>query len=74
MEDFAEIARDLLAVGGAVKVTGADGMAAVLRKWLTDEADRQAAGRNAARLVKEQRQVTARHVDLIRQVINMRKD
>jgi 3-deoxy-D-manno-octulosonic-acid transferase len=73
MEDFAEIAADLLAVGGAVKVENAGGMLLTLGKWLSDDAERLAAGQRAARLVREQRGVTARHVALVRRVINARE-
>ena len=74
MEDFAEIAEDLLGVGGAVRVDGEKEMILILEKWLTDDKDRQAVGLRAVRLVEEQRGVTARHVDLVRRVINVGKD
>ncbi|MCK4838662.1 MAG: 3-deoxy-D-manno-octulosonic acid transferase [Desulfobulbaceae bacterium] len=74
MEDFEEIAGDLLAVGGAVRVDGEKAMILTLEKWLGDDKIRQAAGQCAASLVEEQRGVTARHVDLLRQVINERQD
>ncbi len=74
MEDFGEIARDLLAAGGAVRVDGEKTLILALEKWLGDDKKRQEAGQCAVRLVEEQRGVTARHVDLVRQVINERKD
>lgn len=69
MEDFEEIAGDLLAAGGAVRVDGVEAMLLILEKWLGDDKIRQAAGQCAARLVEEQRGVTARHVGLLRQVL-----
>ena len=74
MEDFAEIAEDLLDVGGAFRVNDEKSMVVILKKWLTNDADSQEVGRCAARLVKEQCGVTIRHVDLVRQVINVSKD
>ncbi|MEN8134013.1 MAG: 3-deoxy-D-manno-octulosonic acid transferase [Thermodesulfobacteriota bacterium] len=74
MEDFTEIAGDLLAVGGACRVDGEKAMISILEKWLGDDKDRQAAGQCAARFVEDQGGVTARHVDLVRQVINERKE
>lgn len=73
MEDFAEIAEDLLNVGGALRVADENSLMLALKKWLGDDKERQVAGLCAARLVEEQRGVTARHVDLVRQVINERK-
>jgi len=71
MEDFSEIARDMLDVGGACQVTDEKSMALVLEKWLKDDKVRQEAGQNAARLVVKQRGVTARHVELISRVIKV---
>jgi 3-deoxy-D-manno-octulosonic-acid transferase len=69
MEDFAEIAADLLAVGGAVRVEDAESLRLILGRWLGDEAERLAVGERAARLIREQRGVTARHVELVRRII-----
>jgi 3-deoxy-D-manno-octulosonic-acid transferase len=70
MEDFAEIAEDLLAAGGAVRVADESAMAAVLGKWLAVDGERRTAGESAARLVEEQRGVTDRHLALVGRVIN----
>ncbi|MDF1577439.1 MAG: 3-deoxy-D-manno-octulosonic acid transferase [Desulfobulbales bacterium] len=70
MEDFAEIAADLLAVGGAVRVDDEHGLAAILRQWLSNDEERRTAGERAARLIGEHRGVTDRHVELIGRVID----
>lgn len=69
MEDFAEIAADLLAVGGAVRVDDESSLAAILRKWLSVDEERRGAGERAARLIGEQSGVTDRHVDLVGRVL-----
>jgi len=69
MEDFAEVAEDLLEAGGAVRVADRDALAEILGKWLADENARLAAGEQAAGLVRERQDVTARHLELIRLVI-----
>lgn len=73
MEDFAEIADDLLSVGGAVQVKNSGDMLSILTKWLTNDESRAKAGRCAAQLVEEQRGVTDRHLNLIRQILETGK-
>jgi len=70
MEDFAEIADDLLKVGGAVRVDDEDALALIISKWISNEKERLAAGTKAAGLVKEQRGVTERYVELVARVID----
>jgi 3-deoxy-D-manno-octulosonic-acid transferase len=69
MEDFGEVAEDLLRVGGAVRVADQQSMADILSKWLTDQNARLTAGECAAGLVRERQEVTARHLELIKQLI-----
>ncbi|MFO7604748.1 MAG: glycosyltransferase N-terminal domain-containing protein [Desulfurivibrionaceae bacterium] len=69
MEDFAEIAADLLAAGGAVRVDDESSLAVILRKWLSVDEERRAAGERAARLIEGQSGVTDRHVDLVGRVL-----
>jgi len=70
MEDFAEIADDLLKVGGAVRVDDEDALALIISKWISNKKERLAAGTKAAGLVKEQRGVTERYVELVARVID----
>lgn len=74
MEDFAEVARDLLGVGGAFRVNDEKTMAAVLDNWLNNDEERLAAGKRAAELVRGQGGVTGRYVDLVCRVLNMGKN
>ena len=62
MEDFGEVAEDLLRVGGAVRVAGRQSMTEILGKWLADQNARLAAGKCGAGLVREQQEVTANHI------------
>jgi 3-deoxy-D-manno-octulosonic-acid transferase len=70
MEDFAEIAEDLLDIGGAVRIEGVDDMALILKEWLTNDEKRLEVGRCGAKLVRTQRGVTERHVELVRKIID----
>jgi 3-deoxy-D-manno-octulosonic-acid transferase len=74
MEDFGEVAEDLLRVGGAVRVADRQSMTEILGKWLADQKARLAVGKCAAGLVREQQEVTANHIELIKQVIAGRED
>lgn len=69
MEDFAEIAAELLAVGAAQQITDAAELAAGLSGWLADPERRQAAGRSGAVLVEARRGVTARHLELLHRIL-----
>jgi 3-deoxy-D-manno-octulosonic-acid transferase len=65
MEDFAEIAADLLAAGGAFRVHDADSLFRILEKLLGDPAFRRATGSAAAGYIKGKQGVIARHLELI---------
>ncbi|MFA6499685.1 MAG: 3-deoxy-D-manno-octulosonic acid transferase [Desulfurivibrionaceae bacterium] len=69
MEDFAEISRDLLAVGGARQVHDGDDLRAGLFSLLADPAGRERAGRQAQELIASRRGVTEAHLALIRTVL-----
>ncbi|MFQ6758279.1 MAG: 3-deoxy-D-manno-octulosonic acid transferase [Deltaproteobacteria bacterium] len=69
MEDFAEISRDLLAVGGARLVRDGGELRAGLALLLDDPAERERAGRQAQKLVASRRGVTAAHIGLIRDIL-----
>ncbi len=69
MEDFAEISRDLLAVGGARQVHDAEELRAGLSLLLADPAERERAGRQAQELIASRRGVTEAHIALIRSVL-----
>jgi len=69
MEDFAEISRDLLAVGGARQVHDAEELRAALAILLADPAEREQAGRQAQELIASRRGVTEAHLVLIRSVL-----
>jgi 3-deoxy-D-manno-octulosonic-acid transferase len=69
MEDFAEISRDLLAVGGARQVRDAEELRAGLSLLLTEPAERERAGRQARELIASRRGVTEAHIALIRRVL-----
>jgi 3-deoxy-D-manno-octulosonic-acid transferase len=70
MEDFSEVAEDLLKVGGAATVSDRDTMKEILEKWLTDDRLRLETGAYGAGLVREQEEVTARHLDLIKEAMS----
>ncbi|MFH1021418.1 MAG: 3-deoxy-D-manno-octulosonic acid transferase [Pseudomonadota bacterium] len=69
MEDFAEISRDLLAVGGARQVRDAEELRDVLSLLLADSAARERAGHQAQGLISSRRGVTEAHLALIRSVL-----
>ena len=69
MEDFAEISRDLLAVGGARQVHDAEELRVGLSLLLTEPAERERAGFQAQELIASRRGVTEAHLALIRSVL-----
>ena len=69
MEDFAEISRDLLAVGGARQVHDAEELRAGLSLLLADPGERERVGRQAQELIASRRGVTEAHLALIRSVL-----
>jgi 3-deoxy-D-manno-octulosonic-acid transferase len=69
MEDFAEISRDLLAVGGARQVHNAEELCAGISLLLADSAERERAGRQAQTLIASRRGVTEAHLALIHRVL-----
>ena len=69
MEDFAEISRDLLAVGGARLVRDGGELRAGLALLLDDPVERERAGRQAQELVASRRGVTEAHVALISDIV-----
>ncbi|MFA6284004.1 MAG: 3-deoxy-D-manno-octulosonic acid transferase [Desulfurivibrionaceae bacterium] len=69
MEDFAEISRDLLAVGGARQVHDEAELHAGLSLLLGDPAERERAGQRAQGLVASRRGVTGAHIGLIRDLL-----
>lgn len=69
MEDFAEIAGDLLTLGGAFLVTDRDSLLACLKILLQDEGKRRQAGSQALALVDRNRGVAGRHVELIQGIL-----
>lgn len=69
MEDFAEIADELLAAGGAIRVHDGDSLFLILERLLDDPAFRQAKGTAAAVYIKDKQGVVARHLELIRKFL-----
>ena len=69
MEDFAEISRDLLAVGGARQVHDAEELCVGISLLLTDAAERERAGLQAQELIASRRGVTEAHLALILTVL-----
>lgn len=69
MEDFAEIAEEMLAAGAAQRIGDESELAAGLSGWLADPERRRAAGRRGAELVAARRGVTQRHLALLRLVL-----
>jgi len=73
MEDFAEISRDLLAVGGARQVHDAEELRAALAILLADPVERERSGHQAQELIASRRGVTEAHLALIRNVLAREK-
>ncbi len=65
MQNFAEIVRSLLAQGGAIQVRDPAGLEKVLGQLLADEPRRQALGRNALKVVRENLGAIDRTVDML---------
>ncbi len=74
MEDFAEIAADLVACGGGRTVTSQDSMADMLATLLADQERRRSMGRAALALVKKNRGVVQRHLAVIDDLLQQRAD
>lgn len=72
MEDFSEIAGDLVTAGGAFVSRNDAELAATMRKLLADAEFRERAGEAAGGVVSRNRGVTARHIDLIRDLLARR--
>jgi len=73
MEDFAEISRDLLAVGGARQVRNAEELRDGLSLLLAEPAERELAGRQGQGLIAARRGVAEAHLALIRRVLAREK-
>jgi 3-deoxy-D-manno-octulosonic-acid transferase len=69
MDDFAEIAADLLAAGGAIRVHDADSLFRALERLLSDPDVRRETGVKAATSIKEKQGVISRHLELIRKFL-----
>jgi 3-deoxy-D-manno-octulosonic-acid transferase len=69
MEDFEEISRDLLKVGGARIVKDDHEIFACVSGWLSDNNERERAGVLARELVLKQQGVTQRHIALIDDIL-----
>jgi 3-deoxy-D-manno-octulosonic-acid transferase len=65
VENFADVAEKLLAAGGAVKMQLSADLAPTFRRLLVDSNARQAMGRSAQEVVRQNRGATARTVDLL---------
>lgn len=73
MDDFAEIAEELLSNDGAVMVQNQNELFGRLSELLGDLNLRIAMGKQASSLVKYHHGVTSKHIDLIRQVLDTEK-
>ena len=69
MEDFAEVAEDLLAAGGALRVHDADSLFHTLKRLLDDPVFRLTTGAAAAAHIREKQGVIERHLELIRKFL-----
>lgn len=69
MEDFAEISRDLVAVGGAGRVRDEEDLCSALSRLLSDPATREGAGCRGQELVASRRGVTGAHLAVIRRIV-----
>jgi 3-deoxy-D-manno-octulosonic-acid transferase len=69
MEDFAEIADDLLAAGGAIRVHDADSLLRSLESLVGDPGLRREKGIRASSFIKEKQGVISKHVELIRKFL-----
>jgi 3-deoxy-D-manno-octulosonic-acid transferase len=69
MEDFAEVADDLLAARGALRVHDADSLFHTLERLLDDPVFRMTTGAAAAAHIQEKQGVIERHLELIRKFL-----
>ncbi len=69
MEDFADMARDLIAAGGGYEVGGIEGFFNQAREWLEDDARRLEAGAAAVAMVAANAGVGRRIVALVREIM-----
>ncbi|MDR3629370.1 MAG: 3-deoxy-D-manno-octulosonic acid transferase [Desulfocapsaceae bacterium] len=69
MEDFAEVASEMIAAGGAIRVADADALFHSLERLVDDSALRQATGQAAAAYVRGKQGVVGNHLDLIRKYL-----
>ena len=69
MQDFSEIAKDLLGSGGATEVSGQSDLAAFLYKLLASHELRTEQGKAAKQCVERQRGVIDRHLELIGRIL-----
>ncbi|MEA2084004.1 MAG: 3-deoxy-D-manno-octulosonic acid transferase [Thermodesulfobacteriota bacterium] len=74
MDDFDEISKDLLDAGGAVRVCNEDEIYTHLQSWLADRSLMEETGVRAETFVNRHRGVTARHIELIRSILNERHE
>ncbi len=74
MEDFSEIAADLLHCGGARTVTDRESLGGLLAWLLADPNRGQAMGQAALALVEENRGVVTRHLAVIDDLLQQRAD
>jgi 3-deoxy-D-manno-octulosonic-acid transferase len=72
MEDFAEIAGELLAVGAAEQVNDWQEMIFLVAGWAADPGLRSAIGRSGVGLVESRRAVTDRHLALLQRLLRDR--
>ena len=73
MDDFAEITDDLLTKGGGIMVENDEQMFDRLNRLLTDAEARERMGGQAKALVNQQQGVTARHIQLVFELLGKGK-
>ncbi|OGQ95189.1 MAG: hypothetical protein A2521_11360 [Deltaproteobacteria bacterium RIFOXYD12_FULL_57_12] len=69
MEDFQEIAAELVNRGGGRQVNDSEELFNALQEWLTDVDARQRAGQAAGDLVRSHGDIIARHLALIQEIL-----
>ncbi|MBU0479500.1 MAG: 3-deoxy-D-manno-octulosonic acid transferase [Proteobacteria bacterium] len=69
MEDFQEIAADLVNCGGAKVVTRVEEIDHTLGDWLSDDLAASGTGMKCAELVKSMQGVTEKHLELVEQIL-----
>ena len=65
MEDFAEIAEEMIAAGGAIRVDTVDGLLRSLERLIDDTPLRKTAGQAASAYVLGKQGVVNKHLELI---------